>query len=435
MTDHSPQTQVSRWPLHTRILAGLVLGAILGISANQFLGGDHGGLQWTMANLTEPAGQLFLRLLLMVVVPLVFSSLVCGVAGIGDFRRLGRVGIKSFTYCLGISLISVGIGIGLVNIVQPGKRIPAETSQALQERYGKDASQRISVAQQSKSDDAPLLQLIKTLVPANPISAVATDSVNLLHLMFFALILGAAAAAIPGGKAGPFLAALEGLASVCARVIDWIMRLAPYAVACLVFNNLARFGLDLLQALFWYVFVVLVGLALHMFGVYSLALRFLARRDPVDFFRRVRSVIITAFSTSSSVATLPTTLRVSEEQLGVPKEINSFVLTVGATANQNGTALYEGVTVLFLAQLAGLDLSLSQQLSVAGMAILGSVGTAGLPSASIPFVVVVISSIGINPALIAIVLGVDRILDMCRTVVNVVGDMTAAVFVAREESR
>jgi DAACS family dicarboxylate/amino acid:cation (Na+ or H+) symporter len=211
------------------------------------------------------------------------------------------------------------------------------------------------------------------------------------------------------------------------------MKTAPFAVACLLFNNTASFGIDLLQALAWFFITVVGGLAIHMFGVYSISLATLARISPLEFFRRIKTVILTAFATSSSNATLPTALRVSEANLGVPREINSFVLTVGATANQNGTALYEGVTVLFLAQLAGVDLTLGQQLLVAYLAILGGIGTAGVPSGSIPFIVVVLTTVGINPALIAIILGVDRVLDMCRTTLNVVGDITAAAYVARSE--
>jgi DAACS family dicarboxylate/amino acid:cation (Na+ or H+) symporter len=204
-------------------------------------------------------------------------------------------------------------------------------------------------------------------------------------------------------------------------------------VACLIFTNTARFGLDLLQALGWFIATVVLGLAIHMFGVYSLSVALLSRIHPLEFFRRIKTVMLTAFSTSSSNATLPTALRVSEENLGVPPEINSFVLTVGATANQNGTALYEGVTVLFLAQLAGVELTLGQQLMVVYLAILGGVGTAGVPSGSIPFIVAVLTQIHVNPALIAVILGVDRILDMCRTTLNVTGDLAAATFVARSE--
>ena len=211
------------------------------------------------------------------------------------------------------------------------------------------------------------------------------------------------------------------------------MKIAPYAVACLVFSATAGFGLDLLTALASYVAVVLGGLLLHGIVIYSASVYFLSALSPIDFFSRIKTAMLTAFSTSSSNATLPTALRVTEENLGVPKEINSFVLTVGATANQNGTALYEGVTIIFLAQLAGVDLSFGQQLSVAYLAILGGIGTAGVPGGSIPFVVVVLVSLGLDPALIAIILGIDRILDMCRTTLNVTGDITAAAYVARSE--
>jgi DAACS family dicarboxylate/amino acid:cation (Na+ or H+) symporter len=221
--------------------------------------------------------------------------------------------------------------------------------------------------------------------------------------------------------------------AVSAKIVDVMMQVAPLAVGCLLFTNVARFGIDLLAALSWFVVTVLLGLALQMFGVYSLSVRLLSRISPLEFFRRIKTVMLTAFSTSSSNATLPTALRVSEENLGVPREINSFVLTVGATANQNGTALYEGVTVLFLAQLAGVDLSLGQQLMVVYLAILGGIGTAGVPSGSIPFIILVLATVGVNPALIAVILGVDRILDMCRTTLNVVGDLTAATYVARAE--
>jgi DAACS family dicarboxylate/amino acid:cation (Na+ or H+) symporter len=255
----------------------------------------------------------------------------------------------------------------------------------------------------------------------------------MLHLMFFALVIGIAITLLPLTVTTPVLRVLEGVYEITAKIIEMIMKVAPYAVACLLFNNTARFGLDLLQALGWFVVTVLLGLSLHMFGVYSLSLYFLSRISPLEFFRRIKTVILTAFSTSSSNATLPTALRVSEQNLGVPQEINSFVLTVGATANQNGTALYEGVTVLFLAQLAGVDLTLGQQLTVVYLAILGGIGTAGIPSGSIPFIIGVLVTIGVNPALIAIILGVDRLLDMCRTTLNVTGDLTAATYVARSE--
>ena len=440
--------------LHTRILIGLLVGVVAGVASYAlFAVADpknpankvpHPNVAWAIDNITDPIGQLFLRLLLMTVIPLVFSSLVVGVAGIGDVRKLGRVGLKSFAYTFIISAISGVIGLTLANTLRPGERLNADTRAQLEQRYGGEAAKTVESSTKAATSTKPVLtQVIETIVPKNPIASVVgvkagqeqtNDTPDMLHLMFFALILGVAATLIPTGVSAPFLRFLQGLYEISAKIIDLIMKVAPFAVACLLFTNTARFGLDLLVALGWFVATVLLGLAIHMFGVYSLSVYFLSKINPLEFFRRIKTVMLTAFSTSSSNATLPTALRVSEENLGVPREINSFVLTVGATANQNGTALYEGVTVLFIAQLAGIDLSLGQQLMIAYLAILGGIGTAGVPSGSIPFIVVVLA--GISPALpplIAIILGVDRILDMCRTTLNVAGDITAATYVARSE--
>ncbi len=432
-SEAGPADERRKKPLHTRILIGLLVGVVAGVAVNAAWGGDHPAVRWVVSNITEPLGQLFLRLLLMTVIPLVFSSLAVGVAGIGDIRKLGRIGLKSFVYTFAISAISVVIGLTLANTIRPGKRLSAETATELQQRYGVDASRQVEVSQSEAKSDSVLMKVVKTLVPANPVAAVAGETPNMLHLMFFTLVLGVAITLVPDEITAPLVKGLEGLYAVSAKIIDLIMKLAPYAVACLLFTNTARFGLDLLQALGWFMVTVLAGLALHMFGVYSLALMVFSRISPLEFFRRIKTVMLTAFSTSSSAATLPTALRISEENLGVPRSINSFVLTVGATANQNGTALYEGVTVLFLAQLAGVDLSLGQQLLVAYLAILGGIGTAGVPSGSIPFIVVVLATIHVNPALIAVILGVDRLLDMCRTTLNVTGDLTVATYVARSE--
>ncbi len=420
--------------LHTKILIGLIVGVVAGVTVNRMFGGDHPGVAWTIDNITHPIGQLFLRLLLMIVVPLVFSSLVVGIAGIGDIRKLGRVGLKSFGYCLVISAISVAIGLTLANTIRPGDRIDPATATALEQRFASDATTRVEDAKKAASKTTPLMSVIETIVPKNPFFAIsAKEDANMLHLMFFALLIGVAITLLPVTVTAPVLRVLEGLYEITAKIIEMIMKVAPYAVACLLFSTTARFGLELLQALGWFVITVLLGLSLHMFGVYSLSIYFLSGISPLEFFRRIKTVILTAFSTSSSNATLPTALRVSEQNLGVPQEINSFVLTVGATANQNGTALYEGVTVLFLAQLAGVDLTMGQQLMVVYLAIIGGIGTAGIPSGSIPFIIGVLVTIGVNPALIAIILGVDRLLDMCRTTLNVTGDLTAATYVARSE--
>src|SRR5918997_822437 len=273
-------------PLHTRILLGLLAGVVAGVAANRIWGGDHPDVVWTITRITEPVGTLFLRLLLMIVVPLVFSSLVVGVAGIGDIRRLGRVGLKSFAYTFVISAISVVIGITLANTLRPGERLDAETRAGLEARYGADAQKRVTDATKTGTTDSALMQVVKTVVPSNPVAAVAgiiageerqTDTPNMLHLMFFAVLLGIAATLVPTEVSAPLLRGLQALFEISAKIIDIIMKLAPFAVACLLFNNTARFGLDLLQALAWFVATVLGGLALHMFGVYSLSVYFLAR--------------------------------------------------------------------------------------------------------------------------------------------------------------
>lgn len=442
LDDKTPD-QPKGLPLHTRILIGLGVGVGAGILANTLVGGDEPRVVWIVTNITEPIGQLFLRLLLMIVVPLVFSSLVVGVAGIGDVRKLGRVGLRCFAYTLVVSAISVFIGLTLANTIRPGERVAPETRAGLEARYGSDAAKRVADAtKKPATPDSAMMQVVKTLVPSNPVASISgirvgedkqTDTPDMLHLMLFAVLLGVAATLVRPETVAPFIRGLQALFEICVKIIDIIMKVAPFAVACLLFNNTARFGLDLLGALGWFMLTALAGFVLHTFGVYSLSVSFLARISPIEFFRRIKTVMLTAFSTSSSNATLPTALRISELNLGVPREINSFVLTIGATANQNGTALYEGVTVLFLAQLAGIDLTIWQQLGIAYFAILGGIGTAGVPSGSIPFIIVMLATYGINPALIAIILGVDRFLDMCRTVVNVTGDITAATYVARAE--
>lgn len=429
------QAEAAGKPLHSRIFLGLVAGVAGGLGVNVVLGGANPSVVWLVTHVTEPIGALFLRLMLMIVVPLVFSALVVGVAGVGDVRKLGRLGFKSFGYTLVITAISVVIGLTLANTIQPGRRIDPDTAQRLEQRYDAEAEKRVAASDQVRqAEQSPVLeQVFRLLVPSNPIASISSETPNMLHLMFFALLVGVAATLIPAAQAAPFIEVMRSLLNITTKIIDIVMRLAPYAVACLLFTNMARFGLDLFQALLWFVITVLLGLSIHMFGVYSLSVYFLSRMSPWVFFQRIKTVILTAFSTSSSNATLPTTLRVAEENLGVPRHINSFVLTIGATANQNGTALYEGVTVLFLAQLAGVHLSLGQQLTVVYLAILGGVGTAGVPSGSIPFIIGVLATINVNPLLIAIILGVDRVLDMCRTTLNVVGDLTIATFVARSE--
>ncbi len=423
--------------LHTKIIIGLVVGLIAGIFCSLVFGAENEGLNYVIENITQPLGQVWLRLLLMIVIPLIFSALILGISGMGNIRELGRVGVKTLVYTLVISGISVVIGITMVNIIDPGESVTPETAAALQDEYGEGATALVSQAEADKAaieqEDVPVLtQIFTKLIPANPFDSLV-GLPNLLHIMFFALVLGIAATLVEKKTAAPFIGFFEALFEISVKIINGIMILAPYAVAFLVFSSVASFGMDLLVALLWFILTVIAGLLIHGIVIYSASVYFLSALAPMDFFRRVKTAAVTAFSTSSSNATLPTALQESEENLGVSEKINSFVLTVGATANQNGTALYEGVTVIFIAQLAGVDLSLAAQIGVAYLAILGGIGTAGVPGGSLPYIVIILISIGVNPALIGIILGVDRILDMCRTTVNVVGDITAATFINRSE--
>ena len=371
-------------------------------------------------------------MLFVAVLPLVVSSLALGVFELGDVRRLGRVGALTLAYTLTVSSVSVAIGVGLVNAFRPGDGFdPAERARLIETL----APQAQKVVTQASQASSPVDALI-SIVPRNPFEALvrAFDG-EMLGVMFFAVLLGVALVTTPRERTTGLVSALEGLYAVSLRIIDMAMALAPYGVFALVFSLTARLGGDLLVTLGRYVAIVLLGLALQQFGVYSLLLRFAIGVSPTAFFARISEVMTTAFSTSSSAATLPTALRVSEQRLGVPREINSFVLTVGATANQNGTALFEGVTVLFLAQLFGVELSLAQQATVVLLSILAGVGTAGVPGGSLPLIVVVLQSVGVPGEGIAVILGVDRLLDMSRTVLNVTGDMTAALFVTRVEGK
>jgi len=423
-------------PLHTKIIIGLLVGAGSGLAVNFILGGENPEVKSFVDNFTRPIGQLFLNLLLMIVIPLVLSSLVVGIAGIGDFRKLGRIGLKTFGFAVFFSAISVVIGLTLANVIKPGERVNPEVKEKLIREFGSEGQKRVEDQQktaEAAKEDTALMSAVKTIVPRNIFNSISSPTPNLLHIVFFAAIIGVAITLLPTQVASPFMGLMESIFAITAKIIDMVMKFAPYAVACLIFNNISVFGLDLLQSLGWFMITVLLALGLHMFGIFSLALIFLSKLNPLEFFRRVKTVILTAFSTSSSNATLPTTLRVAEENLKVPREINTFVCTVGATVNQNGTALYEGVTVLFLAQLAGADLTLSVQLAVVYLAILGGIGAAGVPSGSIPFIIGILVYLDLDPALIAIILGVDRLLDMCRTTLNVTGDLCAATFVARSE--
>ncbi len=424
-------------PLHTKILIGGLLGVAGGILAHFILGDDDPGLTSFIQWVTLPIGQIFLRLLFMLVIPLIFSALVLGVAGMGDPRHLGRVGFKALAYTVVVSAIAVLLGVTLVNVFRPGEGLSPELKQRLAaSALQKTAAPAAAPAAPGAAPAAPAadrspIDLLVEIVPRNPIKAAADG--DFLGVMFFSLMVGLGLALTRTPAAQRFQEAVEGLLDVSMRLIDMVIAFAPIGVAALLFNLTAQLGYEVLGQLARYVGVVLLALAIHQFVIYSLAVKLLGGVSPWAFFRGIQEAMVTAFSTSSSNATLPTALRVAEEELHLPPNVSRFVLTIGATMNQNGTALFEGVTVLFLAQFYGVHLSLTQQLTVVVICILGGVGTAGVPAGSIPVVAMILGLVGIPAEGIGLILGVDRFLDMCRTTLNVTGDLAAAVVVSRGE--
>jgi DAACS family dicarboxylate/amino acid:cation (Na+ or H+) symporter len=404
------------------MLLGLVLGAALGAAAHVAVAPER--LEAIVTATTEPAGRVFLRLLFMLVIPLIATALPLGVSGLGDLRALGRIGLRTFAYTAAVSAIAVLLGVAMVNLFQPGTGLPAE----LRERLG--ASARTAPA---PAAGAVGVDLVVRLVPDNLVRAMAEN--DLLAVMVFSLLLGVGLAAVRTGPARRLEELLQGVFDVVMWLLDRVIRLAPLGIFCLVFSLTARLGYEVLWQLAAFVGVVVGALAIHMFGVYSLSVAWLGGMSPLRFFRAVRAAMLTAFSTASSNATLPTALVVADQELRLPPHISRFVLTLGATANQNGTALFEGVTVLFLAQFYGIDLALGQQLLVVSIAVLGGIGTAGVPAGSIPVIMMILGLVGIPAEGIGMILGVDRFLDMCRTTVNVTGDLAAAVVVARGEEK
>ena len=405
-----------------RMLGGLLAGTVLGVASHALAGGAP-LLEWVVATVTEPIGKLFLRSLFMLVIPLIVAGLSLGVAGLGDLRQLGRIGAKTLAYTVAVSTVAVLIGVGLVNLVRPGEGLSEELRSRLTSR---------SLATAGATAPGPTgIDFIVALVPANVVKAM-TDG-DMLAVMTFALVLGVGLASTPTPAARRFEEALQGLYDVVMRLLEMIIGLAPLGVACLLFTLTARLGWDVLIQLGSYVAVVITALAIQQFVVYSLTVRWLGGMSPWRFFVGTREAMLTAFSTASSNATLPTALRVAEQELALPPHVSRFVLTVGSTANQNGTALFEGVTVLFLAQFYGVDLAFTQQVTVVLICILGGIGTAGVPAGSLPVVAMILGMVGVPADGIGMIIGVDRLLDMCRTTLNVTGDLAAAVVVSRGE--
>lgn len=412
--------------LHSRILLGLVLGALSGVAV-KLIAGETVWVERINHYVTEPAGQIFLRLLFMVVIPLVFATLVLGVARLGDMRRLSRIGGRTLAYFLVTTAAASLIGLALANWLRPGEGLPSEISAQLVEAYRGDANERLAASGAQELGISTLVDI----VPRNPVRAAA--DMQMLPVIFFSLMFGVALALIAADRAAPVLHFLEGVADAVTKLVEITMKMAPYGVFALIFVVTSRFGWEVLAHLGLFVGAVLLGLLLHCAITLSLALRFGAGMAPLHFWAAVRSALLTAFSTSSSNATLPTSLLVAERKLGLPTRISGFVLPLGATLNMNGTALFEGLTVLFVAQIFGIELGIGEQVIVIVLSVLTAIGTAGVPGGSIPLLMVMATSVGVPGEGIAIILGVDRLLDMSRTLVNVAGDLTAACVIARAE--
>lgn len=441
----NPSTVERGMPLHTKILIGLVTGIVAGLLMHSMASVEKGAASDANSNeladwldnliyWVEPVGKIFLRLMFMVVVPMVFSALALAVVEIGDVRKLGRMGLKTLGFTAILSSAAVLIGVGLVDLIRPGHQLSDMQRWKLLDQYSTGAKDKMDKAKDAKAVRETLIDLL----PENPLQEMvgAVDGSSkgngMLSVMVFALICGVAITSRPE-ETQIFVGWLRGLYEISMAVIGFAMKLAPYGAGCLVFALSAQLGLEILKTLIWFVVTALLGLGLQLFVVYSIVVMVFARMSPWTFFSRVSEAMLVAFGTSSSSATLPTAMKVANEELKLPSRVSNFVLTVGATGNQNGTALYEGVVVLFLAQVMSVDLSASQQFKVVLMSILAGVGTAGIPGGSLPLIVVVMQSVGVPGAAIGIVLGVDRILDMCRTVVNVTGDLAIATCVARTE--
>jgi proton glutamate symport protein len=417
--------------LHWRIIAGLVLGLFWGLFSSAV------GITEFTTNYIRPVGTIFVDLLKLIAVPLILASLVVGITSLNDMAKLSRMGGKTIAIYMITTSFAIVIGLATVNIMQPGKALPEDTRIALMESYGENVDQSDEAAKELL-ERSPL-QFLVEIVPENAVEA-ASDNSNMLQVVFIAILLGVGLIKIPLQKGEILINFFDAVNDVIIKIVDFIMKTAPYGVFALmaaVIVDLAGDDLtqavNLLRALGWYCLAVIIGLLLHVVIVYSGLFKIFSKMRLIDFFRAIRPAILLGFSTSSSAATLPVTMDRVEKNLGVNEEVSSFVLPVGATINMDGTSLYQAVAAVFIAQALGMDLSIAQQLTIVLTATLASIGAAGVPGAGIIMLVVVLQAIQVPVEGIALILGVDRILDMLRTAVNITGDAAVSVVVAHTE--
>lgn len=417
--------------LHWKIIIGLVLGLLFGmLAATQ-------GWGVFVSNWISPFGKIFINLLKLIAVPLVLSSLITGVASLSDLKKLSRIGGRTISIYIATTAVAVTIGLLSVNMLQPGSTVPEDMKSKLQDTYQSSVSGRVEAAEEVK--DRSALQPIVDMVPGNFFSS-ASNNRNMLQVVFVAIIIGIALIQINKNKAKPVLDFFEGINELVIKLVDNIMLMAPYGVFALIADTITSIAgnninnvLELLGALGFYMFAVIIGLLLQTLITYTIVLKLFSKMPLKKFYQGLAPAQLLAFSTSSSGATLPVTMERCEEKLGVSEEVSSFVLPLGATINMDGTALYQAVAAVFIAQTLGMDLTLGAQLTIVLTAVLASIGTAAVPGAGVIMLVIILEAISVPSAGIALILGVDRILDMLRTVTNVTGDASVAVAVASSE--
>ena len=410
--------------LHWKIIIGLILGTIYGIAS-----AINGWSNFTQ-DYIAPFGTIFLNLLKLIAVPLVVSSLITGVASLSDTRKLSRIGMKTILLYIGTTAVAVSIGLILVNLLEPGSAIPDSYQETLSNEYIEKAADKKNAANSVQKNRGPLQPLVD-MVPSNIFSAASNNS-NMLQVVFISIIFGISLIGIDRKFSKPVLDFLEGINQLIIKLVEMIMYFAPYGVFALIAKTISSVSGDIsqissiLSALLFYMGGVIAGLFMHMSLTYISILKFFTNISLKHFFKSIGPVQLVAFSTSSSGATLPVTMKRCEKDLGVSEEISSFVLPLGATINMDGTALYQGVAAVFIAQAVGMDLTFADQFTIVATAVLASIGTAAVPGAGIIMLVIILEAINVPSQGIALILGVDRILDMIRTTTNVTGDATIA---------
>lgn len=411
--------------LHWQIIIGIVAGLLFGIICTQIPGGRPFIIDWV-----KPFGTIFINLLKLIAIPLIIVSLIKGVSDLKDISQLSKLGFKTIGLYLITTVLAVTTGLVAVNTIKPGFLISEETRTDMIQTFGEDISLKVEAVHESAQNRGPLQPLVD-IVPENIFESASANS-NMLQIIFFCLFLGVAMVMLPEGKVKPFKEVLDAGNEIVLKIVDLIMLSAPFGVFALLAALVVEApSADIFTALGAYGLTVIIGLAVMTFGVYGLFIRFFGKTKLKEFYKAISPAQLLGFSTSSSAATLPVTLECVENNLKVRKDVSSFVIPIGATVNMDGTSLYQGVAAVFIAQVMGHDLTLANQLTIVLTATLASIGTAAVPGAGILMLVIVLESIGVSPAGIALIFAVDRPLDMLRTITNVTGDCMVALVVDR----